>query len=54
MFSDKSRLMAGNESGDAINSTCYSHNDHDGSLLMWGSRGVGRDFSNCEDRPGLH
>ena len=46
--------MAGNESGDATNSTCSSHNDHDRSLSSWESHGVGHDLSNCEDRPSLH
>lgn len=34
--------------------TCSSHSDPDGSLSRWGSHGVGRDFSDCEDRSGLH
>ena len=42
MFSDESMLMTGNESGDATNSTCSSHNDHNGSPLRLRSHGVGR------------
>ena len=47
--------MAGNESGDdAERETCSSHSYPDSSLSRWRSYVVGRDFSDCKDRPGLH
>ena len=34
--------------------TCSRHSNPDSSLLRWWSHGVGRGFSDCKDRPGLH
>ena len=34
--------------------TCSSHSNPDSSLSRWRSHGVGRDFSDCKDIPGLH
>ena len=34
--------------------TCSSHSNPDSSLSRWRSYGVGRDFSDCKYKPGLH
>ena len=34
--------------------TCSSYSNLDSSLSRWRSHGVGRDFSDCKDRPGLY